>query len=96
MKDLNAARRVAEAYIVNMAGRIGVDLVLLEESTRECQGGWVFFYDSRQYVETGSISHALAGNAPIIVSKRTGEVSVTGTARPVEDYIREFERAEVT
>lgn len=52
--------------------------------------GWVFFYDSRQHQESGSIMDALGGNAPIFVDRDTGQVRMTGTARPVQDYVAEY------
>ena len=35
---------------------------------------------------------ALAGNAPYIVNRHTGEIRTTGTAQPIEQYIEEYER----
>ena len=72
----------------------GSEILLLGDQTIEFGSCWVFFCDSRKYVEGGSISDALAGNAPLIVSKRKGTVHIAGTAQPIEDYIREFERAD--
>lgn len=51
--------------------------------------GWVFFYDSRQHQESGSLLDALAGNAPILIDRDTGQACPTGTARPVEEYVAE-------
>jgi hypothetical protein len=53
--------------------------------------GWVFFYNSREYVETGNPRMRYAGNAPIIVDRIDGELRVTGTALPLDDYLREYE-----
>jgi hypothetical protein len=52
--------------------------------------GWVFFYDSRQHQESGSLLHALAGNAAILVDRDTGQACPTGTARPVGEYVAEY------
>jgi len=49
--------------------------------------GWVFFYQSRDQ------SEPLAGNAPIIVDRDTLELRETGTARPLEHYLEEYERS---
>jgi len=65
-------------------------MVLLENRTLERAFGWVFFYDSKRHAETGSIRDAIAGNAPIVVTK-DGQVHKTGTAHPVEYYLRKFE-----
>jgi hypothetical protein len=67
-------------------------LVVIDESTLERDWGWVFFYTSERYLKTGDISDAVAGNAPYIVNRHTGEVRVTGTAQPIEHYIDEYER----
>jgi hypothetical protein len=69
----------------------GDSLVLLLEHTIERPFGWVFFYTSRLYRETGELKYALAGNAPVIVDRSSGAVVATGTALPVEHYIAEYE-----
>ena len=65
--------------------------VVLEEDTLDLPYGWVFFYQNRAYVETGDVEHAFAGNAPIIFNRLSGEYRVTGTAHPLQHYLREFE-----
>jgi hypothetical protein len=50
----------------------GFELVLLDESTMERDFGWVFFYDSKSHAETGEIGYAVAGNAPIVVTRAEG------------------------
>ncbi len=69
----------------------GDTLVLLAEHTIERPFGWVFFYSSRLWVETGDFRYALGGNAPFIVDRHSGEITLTGTARPVEEFIAEHE-----
>jgi hypothetical protein len=65
--------------------------VLLDEETLERNFGWVFFYQSKRYLETGEIRDALAGNAPLVVTKADGRIHITGTAYPVEHYLERFE-----
>ncbi len=65
--------------------------VIVDEHTIERPWGWVFFYNDRRYLETGSSKYVLFGNAPYIVNRFTGEVKVTGTAYPIEDYLAEYE-----
>ena len=67
------------------------ELVILDENTIEKVWGWIFFYQSSLYLESKDISDALAGNAPLIVNKNTGEVIETGTAYPLEQYVQEYE-----
>jgi hypothetical protein len=68
------------------------ELVIVEESTIEREWGWVFFYTSRKWMETGSLEYAIAGNAPVIVEKATGRIVDTGTALPIGHYIADFEK----
>ena len=66
------------------------ELVLLEQHTIERTFGWVFFYNARRYLGTGDFRDALAGNAPIVVTGADGRVHETGTAYPLEHYLKAF------
>ena len=68
------------------------ELVVLVDSTIERDWGWVFYYNSALFLESGNISDALAGNSPYIVNRSTGEIQVTGTAHPIEYYIDKYEQ----
>ncbi len=46
--------------------------------------GWVFFWNSRAYVESGEVAYALGGNGPYVVDRRDGSVHRLGTASSVE------------
>lgn len=82
----------ARAIAIGTAGAVTKEaLVLLDGRTLEREFGWVFFYQSEQYVRTGAESMRLYGNAPIIVDRRTGRATVTGTAFPIEDYLVAYE-----
>ncbi len=69
------------------------DLVLeiVDDATIEKEWGWVFFYDSAAHMRSGDIKDAIAGNAPVIVNRATGELIITGTAWPVDKYIEDYE-----
>lgn len=67
------------------------EFVVVDELTREFPWGWVFFYNSRQFIETRDPLDALGGNAPFIVNRDTGEIRMTGTANSIKHYIREYE-----
>jgi immunity protein 35 of polymorphic toxin system len=90
--DLKSARKIAQRFVSELAAQSTTDLVIVDQNTIEFGTGWVFFYDSSRYLASGAISDALAGNAPLIVSKRDGSVHVTGTAHPIEHYIGRFEK----
>ena len=66
-------------------------LVILENLTIERDWGWVFFYNTEAYSESGDFLDSLVGNAPYMVNKLTGELIETGTAEGIEHYIKEYE-----
>lgn len=68
------------------------ELILLDEQTLEKPWGWVFFYTSKKWHETRDVRYAIAGNAPILVERRTSKLINTGTAMPIERYIENYER----
>jgi hypothetical protein len=68
-------------------------LALLEDNTIEDEFGWVFFYESEDYIKSGSYREMLLGNAPLMISRQDGHLHVTGTAHPVEFYIENFKRS---
>jgi hypothetical protein len=72
MIDKNQARALAEAYLEKDPPE--VPFVILDKHTEDHGWCWVFFYNARRYVEDGDASYALAGNGPILVDKRTGEI----------------------
>jgi hypothetical protein len=88
------ATGLAVDYLRGKEREAGIDLVLLDSNTIEKSFGWVFFYDSKRHVESGNFRDALAGNAPFVVTKADGRVHETGTARPLDEYLRRFERYE--
>lgn len=71
--------------------RLPHDLVIT--GAQEFTAGWVFFYNTEEFVRTGDIVHALGGNGPILVDRRDGTVHVTGsTAFPPEAWIEAYLR----
>lgn len=68
------------------------DYILLNDKYLPKPYGWVFFYNSKRYLETGDLSYALAGNAPFIVNRYDGSVTGTGTAYRLEHYLAEYEK----
>ena len=69
MIDRQRATKIANEQIASMKTRSGVDISLVPEDTVEFDLGWIFFWDSKKYLETRDFSDALAGNAPIIVDR---------------------------
>ena len=64
-----------------------IELQILHDYTEEYDFGWVFYYNSAKYIETGDYREALVGNAPLIFDKRSKEIIVIGTAHDVSFYV---------
>jgi len=59
------ARAIAAAHMREHEERPeGFTPVIVDSETMETEFGWIFFYQSEEFLLTGSISDALAGNAP--------------------------------
>jgi hypothetical protein len=82
----------ARQYVADASADSGTEFVVVEQLTREYDFGWVFFYDTRAYVETGDELQMAVGNAPVIVST-DGAVHETGTAYPIEHYVDLFRKS---
>lgn len=83
MIDKNTAEKLVTEYI-NAACNFddGDTLVVVDEETIEKTYGWVFFYTSRFYLETGDDIYAVVGNGPTIVESKDGTLHILGTALP--------------
>ena len=68
------------------------EIIIVDESTIEKPWGWMFFHTSKKWLETHDIKYALAGNSPIIVERASGKLISTGTDRPIDYYIANYER----
>lgn len=90
MLTKDEARALVEKVVSKSAPK-DEEWVILEHCTIEKPWGWVFFYNSREYVTTGDPIFQLYGNAPYIVNKETGELVSTGTAEGIDDYIARYE-----
>jgi hypothetical protein len=87
--DFEQAAALATAWVdIRCEGRARI----IRESTIAKPYGWIFFYQSKEFLDNGIESAAFVGNAPIIVNRNTSELRVTGTARTLERYLEEYEK----
>ncbi len=85
--------RIGLSYLEAQGRQSGRELAL-QNCTIEKSFGWILFYQSKRYLETGDIRNAVAGNAPIVVAKSDGRIHVTGTGRPLEYFLEQLAVAE--
>ena len=91
--NARTARALARHQVATMAVDLGLELCLQPEKTLTTDVGWVYFYDSREFVETGNPKTALIGNAPLLIDGVTGATHLLGTERPVETYLDDYRRS---
>ena len=87
----DALERVRQ-HLAGKSGAVKLEPVVNETITIERPFGWVFFYDSKLFLDTGDDDYALIGNSPIIVDRSDGSLHTTGSGQPIQSYIEEYER----
>lgn len=81
----------AEALVFNkMLAGSRHDFVIMTERTQERDFGWVVFYTTRQFAESGNPSHLVPGVGPVAVT-RPGEVVPLATSLSPAAAIAVFE-----
>jgi len=88
----NAALRLAQAKVHELAFSEGEEFEILAGETREVELGWVFFYNTTDYVRTGDPLQALAGNGPVLVL-RNGGIAVLPSAISWQDEVSKMHQA---
>jgi hypothetical protein len=88
MIKVDEAQIIAQRYLGDLQVEIGVPLTIVK--IREESFGWVYFYQSSEYMETENFSSMLAGNAPFIIDRERPGVHVLGTAHPTDFYVQEY------
>ncbi|MSP38630.1 MAG: hypothetical protein EXR70_09085 [Deltaproteobacteria bacterium] len=83
------AQAIAQKEIERLIQGLNVEWLFLDEFTKEEDFGWVFFYESRRFVETQEVSDRLLGNSPIVVD-RWGRLHHVGTAGPASVLIEQL------
>jgi hypothetical protein len=66
--------------------------VVDDSETIEEPFGWIFFYNTQEFLDTGNFSSHLPGNGPVMLSKHDGTVTFHGTGCSLEHYIEDYER----
>jgi Immunity protein 35 len=82
------AAAIANAKVAELAKAAGDQFEILDDQTKQVDRGWVFFFNSADFVRTRDPVDALAGNAPILVFK-DGRVEQLSTALPLEESLKQ-------
>jgi hypothetical protein len=86
------AAQLAADHVKKLNAGCAEEFALAADRMIERDQCFVFFYNTKRFLETGDNRYRLAGNGPILVSKRDGYLHAYGSNRPVEVFIADFER----
>ena len=81
---------LAKRKVKEFSKEAQIELEIMPEYTYEFEFGWVFFYQSSEYVKTLNLEYLVGGNAPIIVDKFNSFTIETGTGHEVDFYIEKY------
>ncbi|MGB9992958.1 YrhB domain-containing protein [Massilia sp. SM-13] len=81
------ATLAAVRHVTQLGQSAGDEFAILPEETQEIPEGWVFFYNSADFVRTRNPIDSLAGNGPVFV-RRDGGVRDLPSAIPWLDALK--------
>ena len=87
MINFDQAKTLALNELREIERKSNIRVALLEADSLSFEYGWVFFYQSEDFVRSGDESKLVGGNAPILVDKFNSTVLHTGTSKTTEHYI---------
>ena len=83
--SFDQAKVLAERAVRAIADESNDEFGIVENETID--EGWLFFYNSKDFIETGNFSSSLVGNGPIFVD-RSGVVKTLPSAIPWQAAIK--------
>ena len=57
-----------------------VQVTIVDSATIEKSYGWLFFYQSEEFVRAGDPRRMIVGNGPVVVNKFSGEIRSFGSS----------------
>jgi len=89
--DKEQALRLAAEALANRTPP-GQSWLIIEDHCMEFASAWMFFYNSKEYIETNNVVFHLAGNGPIAVNKKTGKIDFYGSTPPLTEIINSYKK----
>jgi hypothetical protein len=87
--NCESAYTLARERVDHLARAVGDNFEILTASTREIEEGWVFFFNTKDFVQTGNPASALAGNGPLLVT-RGGAIHQLPSSIPWEVAVKQI------
>ena len=83
------AKEIARDELLSIGGG-EVALQLFLNKTEEFDVGWVFYYQSARFIETGDLNEMLVGGAPLFISRLDGRLFSIDYHRPLEESLAAY------
>jgi len=83
------AKKLATEYLRKRGWN---DFVIGDDSVTEEDFGWIFHYQSAEFLRTGNIYESFLGNAPVLVDRENGAIQSTGTALGIDFFVRVYKK----
>lgn len=77
----------AKDHVDKLADRAAESFEILQFKTQEVKQGWIFYFNTSDYVQSGNPSDALAGNGPLLVL-RNGSVIELPSSLPIDEALK--------
>jgi hypothetical protein len=87
------AVEIATRFIAGLTPAVDGGVAIASAQTIRKPYGWVFFYNSRRFLETGDPLERLGGNGPIIVEREDGRLHILPSASEPSAAVTAFEEA---
>jgi hypothetical protein len=92
MVNQQDARKLVLTQINEEYNIPGDELVIRDEKTIEKSYGWIFFYNSKRYLQTQEIHYLVIGNGPIIFERDSGNIVRLTSACSANESIEDYEK----
>lgn len=83
----DVAITLARRHVEELSASVGDSFQLIPEAVSEFPQGWVFYYNTTDFIQSGNASDALAGNGPVLIG-RDGKVFDLPSGMPIEAAIK--------
>jgi len=89
MRTVEQAREEAIAWLAASEFSTA-DPTLIDSSTEEFPAGWVYRYQSAEFLRTGDFKHCLLGNAPLFIPRNDAKPQSISYHRPTSESAEAF------
>lgn len=92
MLDKQQASQLVVDKLQELFGGTNKDIIIDERKTIEKMFGWIFSYNTRQFIDLGDHKYKLVGSGPVIVNKYDHAIHLCGPLDVMNNFVEKYER----